>query len=158
MAIFFNTRKETHPDFRTTSAHPIRLGDEHWPTVEHYVQAQRFDCKKLQAEVRAAMYAFEAKALARQRPDALRNDWEIVRDDVMESAIREKFRQHPCLRDALKATGTEEIIEASPMNTHWAVGAAGTGKNMLGRIMMKIRDELSRSFDHTGDEPESRLG
>ncbi len=158
MAIFFNTRKETHPAFRTTSAHPIRLGDEQWPTVEHYVQAQRFECKKLQAEVRAAMYAFEAKALARRRPDALRNDWEIVRDEVMETAIREKFRQHPCLRDALKATGDAEIIEASPVNTHWGVGAEGTGKNMLGRIMMKVRDEFRKSFDQSSSKPENRLG
>jgi len=158
MAIFFNTRKETHPDFRITSAHAIQLENEEWPTVEHYVLAQRFECKKLQAEVRAAMYAFEAKALARERPDALRNDWEIVRDQVMETAIREKFRQHPCLREVLTATGSEEIIEASALSTYWGAGATGTGKNMLGRILMKIRGELRKSFDYGGESPEDRLG
>lgn len=158
MAIFFNTRKETHPDFRNTSAHAIKLGDEHWPTVEHYVQAQRFECKELQAEVRAAMYAFEAKALARRRPDALRNDWDEIRDLVMETAIREKFKQHPCLQKELENTGDEEIIEASPVNTYWGAGASGTGKNMLGRILMKVREEFKTSLKPSGGSFENRLG
>ncbi|MBL4838957.1 MAG: NADAR family protein [Kordiimonadaceae bacterium] len=163
MAIFFNTRTETHPEFRTTSAHSITLGDEQWPTVEHYVLAQRFECKNLQAEVRSAPYAFEAKALARQHPNALRNDWEKIRDDVMETAIREKFKQHPCLQHKLAATEGQELIEASACSNYWGAGSNGTGKNKLGRILMKIRDELRNSFQaygraSSGVATENRLG
>ena len=163
MAIFFNTRTETHPELRNTSAHSIVVAGEQWPSVEHYVLAQQFDCKNLRAEVREALYAFEAKALARRHPDALRSDWERVRDDVMETAIREKFKQHPSLGAKLAKTGAQELIEASACSNYWGAGANGRGKNMLGRILMKVRGELKKGFCATNGvatsvPAENRLG
>jgi len=158
MAIFFNTRGEQHREFRNTSEHSFILEGNYWKTAEHYVQAQRFQCDEAKELVRDSEYAFAAKSIARERPDALRDDWHTVRDSVMEKAVRTKFAAHPKLGEKLKATGDAEIIEASPFNHYWGAGADGKGKNILGRILMKIRTELQESLLLTGAQSENRLG
>lgn len=161
MAIFFNTRGEEHSDFRNTSEHGFVLEGLHWKSAEHYVQAQRFDCDEAREIIRNSTYAFAAKTLARERPEALRGDWSEARDTVMEKAQRAKFASHPVLAEKLKATGEAELIEASSMNKHWGAGPCGTGKNMLGRILMKIRADLKASLEAataSGADLENRLG
>lgn len=150
MAIFFNTRLDGYEGFRTTSEHAVELDGIHWRSVEHYVQAQRFKCETTREEIRTADYAFEAKSLARTRPDALRHDWEDVRDEIMEIANRAKFSKHKQLAETLKATEDEELIEASPMSRYWGAGADGLGRNRLGEILMKIRDELREPIPSLG--------
>jgi ribA/ribD-fused uncharacterized protein len=76
----------------------------------------------------------------RRRP--LRADWEQVKDDVMREAVRAKFRAHADLRAELLATGDEELVENAPGEYYWGCGADGSGKNMLGRILMELRAEL----------------
>ncbi|MFC3051605.1 NADAR family protein [Kordiimonas pumila] len=143
MAIFFNTRGEHHSEFKNSSAHGIKLDGVYWRSVAHYVEAQRFSCPEVQEKVRKSPYAFAARSIARAVPDALRDDWFDVRDRVMEKAVRAKFEAHAELRAALCATGKAEIIDGSVLGTYWGAGAGGTGQNKLGKIMMKIRDELS---------------
>ncbi len=142
MAIFFNTRFDKHQDFKTTSKHAVKIDGNFWPSVEHYVQAQRFECAKAREEIRTSDYAFKAKSIARQRPAALRDDWHSIRDEIMEVALRAKFRRYQTLADELRATGLEELIEASPMSRYWGAGCDGTGQNRLGEILMKIRGEI----------------
>lgn len=158
MAIFFNTRGEQYREFRSSSDHGFELEGAHWKSAEHYVQAQRFECNDARELVRKSAYAFAAKSIAREKPEALRDDWHVVRDQVMEKAVRAKFASHPHLSAKLKATGEAEIIEASPMSRHWGAGADGLGKNMLGRILMKLRAELKESLEAAGPQAESRLG
>jgi predicted NAD-dependent protein-ADP-ribosyltransferase YbiA (DUF1768 family) len=40
-------------------------------------------------------------------------------------------------------TGNEELVENSPYDYYWGVGRNGTGKNRLGILLMKLREELS---------------
>lgn len=71
----------------------------------------------------------------------LRPDWERVKIQVMEDLVRQKF-QHPALKEQLLATGTAELVEGNWWNdTFWGV-CNGKGENHLGRILMKIREEL----------------
>lgn len=35
-----------------------------------------------------------------------------------------------------------EIVEDSPIDSYWGCGADGLGKNMLGKLLMKLREEL----------------
>jgi len=158
MAIFFNTRGENYGEFRNSSEHGFMLEGNYWKSADHYVQAQRFQCAETQALVRESAYAFTAKSLARERPYALRNDWHIVRDRVMENAVRAKFAAHPPLTEKLQSTGDAEIIEASPMSRYWGAGADGTGKNMLGRILMKVRAELKENLLAASADAEKRIG
>jgi len=158
MAIFFNGRGEENREFKNTSPHSFTLDGEQWRSAEHYVQAQRFNCSEIQAEVRESTYPFSAKTIARERPEALRPDWHEIRDAVVEKAVRSKFQSHPDLSEKLCATGEAEIIEASAMSHHWGAGADGLGKNILGRILMKIRQDIKESLQMSGDTTENRIG
>ena len=82
----------------------------------------------------------ESKRLGRRVK--LRSDWEQVKDDVMLDVVRAKFNQHPDLAQKLLATGDEELVEGNDWgDTYWGV-CNGRGKNMLGKILMRVRAEL----------------
>lgn len=83
--------------------------------------------------------------MGRDRARPLRPDWEQVKDDVMRRAVRRKFEAHPELRQVLLATGAEPIVENAPKDWYWGCGKDGTGKNMLGRILMEVRAALRES-------------
>jgi len=72
----------------------------------------------------------------------LRHDWEKIKDQVMEDCVRDKFTRNSELRQRLVDTGEEELIEGNTWNdTYWGV-CRGRGKNVLGKILMKVREEL----------------
>jgi ribA/ribD-fused uncharacterized protein len=73
----------------------------------------------------------------------LRKDWEQVKDDSMYEVVRAKFLQHPALAQQLLDTRDAELIEGNNWgDTYWGV-CNGYGKNKLGKILMRVRDELS---------------
>ena len=89
--------------------------------------------------------ADEAKKLGKKIP--LRSDWTEVREMLMEEIVREKFLQNPSYAEALKETGTLDLKEGNTWNdTFWGIEShSGEGENRLGKILMKIRKELSES-------------
>jgi hypothetical protein len=71
----------------------------------------------------------------------LRHNWEKIKDEIMEDIVRDKFTRNLDLKEKLLATGTEEIVEGNTWkDMYWGV-YNGQGKNMLGKILMKIRKE-----------------
>lgn len=75
---------------------------------------------------------------------SLRADWESVKDDIMEEVVHAKFSQNPDLARKLTDTGDAPLIEGNRWHdTYWGVDlASGKGENHLGKILMKIREEL----------------
>jgi ribA/ribD-fused uncharacterized protein len=67
-----------------------------------------------------------------------------VKDDIMREAVRLKFKANPDIRVLLLATEDAALIEKTTGDYYWGCGTDGTGKNMLGRILMEVRDELRR--------------
>lgn len=82
------------------------------------------------------------KAKKRGEQLALRSDWEAVKLDIMYEICKAKFKQHEELRQLLISTCGEELIEGNDRgDTFWGV-SDGVGENHLGKILMRIRDEL----------------
>ncbi len=50
-----------------------------------------------------------------------------------------KLKQHAELRERLLATGDALLLEASPVDSFWGIGADGGGQNLLGRMLSNIR-------------------
>lgn len=75
----------------------------------------------------------------------LRPDWEQVKVSLMEEIVREKFAQHPDLAQQLRETGDKILVEGNRWgDAFWGVDAkTGQGGNHLGKILMKIREELN---------------
>jgi N-glycosidase YbiA len=68
----------------------------------------------------------------------------------MRAAVLAKFSQNLEIQSVLLETGTEELIENTTHDHYWGCGSTGTGKNMLGIILMETREILrSRSENKT---------
>jgi ribA/ribD-fused uncharacterized protein len=72
----------------------------------------------------------------------LRSDWTEIRLEIMEKIVRAKFWQNPHLARKLVATGDQKLVEGNRWNdTFWGV-CRGVGENHLGKILMRVREEL----------------
>jgi hypothetical protein len=80
--------------------------------------------------------------------------WETKRFDAMFDVCLAKFSQNPARLETLLSTGNKTIVEASPYDKVWGVGIHWTddeildennwkGQNLLGRVLMKVREQLS---------------
>ncbi len=83
-----------------------------------------------------------AARMGRSRKRPLRKDWEAVKDAIMYEAVLAKFTQHTDLRELLLATGDAKLVEHTENDAYWGDGGDGSGKNRLGRILMRVREEL----------------
>ena len=116
------------------------LDNNWWSTTEHYYQAMKtFDINE-QEQVRNAAKANDARLLGQKV--TLRADFDQVKDQIMKNCIIAKFKQNPDIKQQLLDTGDAELIEDSPVDYYWGCGKDGTGKNMLGKLLMEIRSEL----------------
>jgi ribA/ribD-fused uncharacterized protein len=149
--IRFYSAKDEYGCFSNFSAHPVRLKGKVWPTSEHYFQAQKFASSDPDyvEEIRQASSPTIAARRGRSRKRPLRPDWETVKDAIMREVVLAKFTQHADIRAVLLATGDAEIVEHTTNDSYWADGGDGSGKNMLGRILMSVRVEL-RAKEPTG--------
>ena len=80
--------------------------------------------------------------MGRERSRPLRSDWQLVKDDIMRQAVLRKFATHADILMVLVSTGDELLVEKSPTDYYWGCGADGSGKNILGVILMEVREIL----------------
>jgi len=154
MTIHFYSTKDEYGCFSNFSAHPIELKGKVWPTSEHYFQAQKFAGTPHEEEIRKTASPAVAARKGRSRKRPLRPDWEDVKDDIMREAVLAKFEQHAEIRETLLSTGDDEIIEKTTRDYYWGCGTEGTGKNMLGVILMEVREKMrSETVDETSANP-----
>jgi ribA/ribD-fused uncharacterized protein len=142
MAIYFYTTTDQFGCFSNFSRHGFELEGIYWLTSEHYFQAQKFAGTEHAAHIARAQTPKEAAKRGRDRSFPLRADWEEVKDEIMFRAVKRKFQAHADILATLLATGDEELVENAPGDFYWGCGADGTGKNMLGKILMNVRSEL----------------
>jgi ribA/ribD-fused uncharacterized protein len=138
---FYSTRDE-YGCFSNFAAYPIQLGGKTWPTSEHYFQGQKFDDEGHVEAIRQANSPMIAARMGRDRGKPIKKDWEAIKITVMTAAVRAKFTQHQSHRSMLLDTGDAKLVEHSEKDAYWGDGGDGTGKNMLGQILMRIRAEL----------------
>lgn len=64
------------------------------------------------------------------------------KDTIMHIALYEKFKD-PVLNGMLMSTGNKVLIEHTNRDSYWGDGGNGSGKNMLGKLLMSIRQEYA---------------
>lgn len=144
MTIYFYSTLGDYGCFSNFSDHGFELDGEYWSTTEHYFQAQKFATTPHVEQIRQLKTPKEAAKMGRSRQLPLRKDWEEVKDDIMGKAVLRKFETHPEIREILLATGDREIVENAPGDYYWGCGKDGSGKNMLGQILMEVREILRK--------------
>ena len=140
-AIYFFT--SAFEPFDNFSAHAINLWGQTFPTAEHAYQWKKFEVTNpTHAErIRTASSPWAAKQITYELRD-YRKDWQKVKLGIMEETLRAKVSQHQDVRDLLLKTSDKIIVENSPVDSFWGAGVDGKGENWIGKIFMKIREEL----------------
>ena len=142
--ILFYNRDEPYYEFTNFYRAEIMIDGKQWPTTEHYFQAQKFVGTPYVEQIRTLQAPRMAFNLSRDPQVSCwrRKDWEQEKVKVMYKALLVKFTQHKKLQDMLLGTGNRELIEHSPYDRYWGDGGDGSGENMLGKLLMKVRGEL----------------
>ena len=148
--IHFYSVSDEFGQFSNFAAFPIVLDGARWPTSEHFFQAQKFDDESYRQKIRKSNSPMLAARLGRDRKQKLRRDWESVKVGIMRQAVTAKFTQHPELRALLLSTGDAKIVEHTENDDYWGDGGDGSGKNMLGRLLMEVREQLRTEANRKG--------
>ena len=144
--IKFYNRDEPYYEFTNFYYAPIEIDGKRWPTTEHYFQAQKFVGTPYVEKIRLLPSAREAFQISRNPTVSYwrRTDWDAAKDDVMYRALCCKFLQHDTLRKSLLGTGRKTLIEHTSNDSYWGDGGDGRGQNKLGRLLMRVREELGK--------------
>jgi len=148
MTIYFYSALESlYGCFSNFSPHGFEIDGVYYKTSEHYFQAKKFkqSPEDMQAVIRASSPKLAA-SIGRDRKRPLRPDWESVKDDIMRQAVLAKFDTHADIRAILLDTGDAPIVENAPTDYYWGCGSKGTGKNMLGIILVETRAILREKY------------
>lgn len=154
--VFFKTREAWGGLSNMASWFPLRVGAVTTPSSEALYQACRFPAyPDLQRVILAEKNPMKAKMLSKpHRAEKTRPDWEAagpsslgVRVEVMRWALRVKLHCHPeSFGSILLATGLGDIVEKSRRDPFWGAIDRGDGtlegENVLGRLLMELREEL----------------
>ena len=132
---------------------PIKLGDQTFPSLENAYQAAKTQ-DPLIREAFVRITASEAKRMGRSIH--LRDGWEANKVTFMEVLLERKFRD-PELREKLIATSQKFLIEGNTWHdNYWGIctcnSCPGTGENMLGNLLMDLRETIIEGI--SGDEVE----
>ena len=132
--------------FDNFSAFGVDYKGKYYPTSEHAYQAAHFwqTAPEIATEILNSRSSDEAKRIASRNIDKFPKNWDKIKLKVMEEILRAKLAQNPYVAKKLrqaKELGLE-IVEDSPKDAFWGWGPNRDGRNELGKIWIKLRDEL----------------
>jgi len=111
-----------------------------YPSVEHAYQAAKTLHTEQRLQIKYAKTPGEAKR--RGKKITIRDNWDFIKWNVMLTLVRLKFHNNAILKQALLDTGDAEMVEGNTWgDVFWGV-CNGKGENHLGKILMKVREEI----------------
>lgn len=163
--------KEYYPEYYSIESYPmdesvcIRKVADEWGILGNFARTpiyirglmfrsaeQLFQCVKFtDVEALLAVYSANNPKMTAKKWEKThrRADWGCIIVDVMKYCLKEKYLQSEEFRDALKATKGKYIVEdqtsfKKKYADTWGVKLIGEhyeGPNLLGRLLMEIRDK-----------------
>ena len=143
---FYRASEKPYGAFSNLYRRPIEFEGEVFATSEHAYQAG----KARKPEVRKWLLAAPSPALLPMATHGLSRwdiapGWSKTKFDRMREVLRAKFTQHSDLQDLLLSTGEARLVESATVdnevNRLWGE-VNGSGRNMLGILLMEIREDL----------------
>ncbi len=142
-AIYFFSQADEYSVFSNFAYVPFYWNGRLCKTLEHPYQASKFpDHPEYQEKIYSTKNPADAYRLSQTEEYCIRSDWKKVKLDIMRELLYEKFIQNEDLKEMLLATGDRTLIEDSSSNYYWGCGKNGTGKNMLGILLMELREKF----------------
>lgn len=138
---------------------PFQEADITYPTAEHWMMAEKarlFNDTEILEEIINARTAAEAKKLGRKVKNFENAVWNENRAEIVINGNYLKFSQNEELKDFLLKTNNRVLVEASPYDRIWGIGLKSNdmhaqypekwqGLNLLGYVLMEVRDQLKTS-------------
>jgi len=140
--ITFNRLKDPYGEFSNFYPISIHIDSKEYKSSEHYYQSKKYENTKWEDHVRSQEKPYEAAREGRRKDLPLREDWEDVKVLVMRRILIAKFKRIEYMRNLLLSTGNAEIVEYSDKDYFWGRGKDGAGYNMLGKLLMEMREEI----------------
>lgn len=128
--------------FSAFSAHPIIYRDVPYKTIEHAYHAQRYIDPKIVQDIVDNPTPEGAWEVSQKYKSQQISDFNERKLAVMEELFRVKLDQHPDVRQALLDSGDALIVKHEPKDSWWGDGPDGSGRNEMGKLWMRLRDEL----------------
>ena len=75
----------------------------------------------------------------------LRDDWYKVRVDIMYNILVKKLEQNIDIRENLLTSGLRPIVHQTKYDKFWGDGWSIEGKNVLGKLLTKVRNDFYRN-------------
>ena len=144
---FYRANEKPYGAFSNLYRRPILFEGTEYPTSEHAYQAG----KARKDAVRDWLMAAPTPSLLAMAAHGLyvwdiSPDWSKTKYDRMKRVLQAKFTQHEDLAELLLSTGQARLVEAATVdntvNRTWGE-VNGVGKNMLGKLLMEVREELA---------------
>lgn len=125
-----------------------------YATCEHAFQTAKTHNVSEREGIRTTATPGASKRMGRRC--TLRDDWEIIKDDIMLFCLRKKF-EIPELRKRLLDTEDAVFVEGNMWHDcHFGVCSCekcgGVGKNMLGRLLMRVRMEIRKKKEKENED------
>ncbi|MBA3602117.1 MAG: NADAR family protein [Parachlamydiaceae bacterium] len=133
---------------RNSNLKMIHYKGNNFKTSEHAFQFEKFNYGSQQAQqvglqILSAQTPREAFDIAQKNAHLIRINWQEEKDSVMYEIVKSKFSQSSRhLRNVILKTDNAILVEASPLDSYWGYGVNGQGENKLGRILMRVREEM----------------
>ena len=138
--------------FSNFTRHTLLIDGLHWPSTEHYFQAQKFikTDPKWADMIRVTEKCGVAANMGRDRNHPLQKGWDEISYHVMNVALFAKFTQHLDCKAVLLGSGDRHLIEDTGQGRDddhiWGDGSTGTGKNLLGKGLMRVREAIQKGL------------
>ena len=85
----------------------------------------------------------EAREIAKKNKDLQDKNWDAKKLKVMEELLRSKLEINPFVKTKLLETKNFEICCDYPHDEFWGIAYNHCGQNHLGKLLMKLREELN---------------
>ncbi len=126
------------------SGHMVEYKSVVYPTAEHAYHCQRYDDPAIVKEIKNAHSAKLAWAVSQKYKAKQLSDFDARKVDIMEDICRAKLAQHEDVKEILLWSEGMAIIKTYP-DPFWGVGLDGEGRNELGKLWIRLREELISS-------------
>jgi len=150
-SIWFKKVAEEYGWMGNMAPYPINFNGKIWLTSEALFQSMRYNIDSIKEIIRVEKSPMGAKMKSKKFRDQMvvvpMSDQDV---ENMRKCVRMKFDQHPKLKKDLIATGNSPIYENignrnGERHKFWGSKMVnefeGDGNNMMGKILMDLRDE-----------------
>lgn len=145
---FYRANEKPYGAFSNLYRREIEFEGVTYPTSEHAYQAG----KARKQAVKEWLLAAPSPSLVAMAAHGLyswdvTSNWSEIKFDRMRKVLKAKFTQHKDLTELLLSTGDARLVESTKTNNAvnrlWGE-VNGKGKNMLGLMLMELREELEK--------------